>query len=464
MSAQSPMAPPAASPPASSSPMQMPPMKRARLEPTSAANSPGPSTPLSQSAAAAAAMSMPPPSSTSPIQKPVDTRDLSDVLFSTGVDLHAEEQFLYNDTPAATFNNTFFTVSSRPDGVSLEQRQLYRDAAESSGKARHWQDPFLDTHELQTRINDRLISERLFSSGEAISFSELVSIATQEHVRELLTAAYTYANHRRQGNTLKGMGEWTDIAIGESEGRNGRLMGSMQEGEAAVSPGGTLSRKRSFAVANASSQTGRTPALLSETARSLRQIATDERMIEEARIAARLQRLNGTKPGTPAATDAASADAPNPPAGSVAPEPEKRMTAKEAKRAQNTRLDEIQSHKAANETASLMLGAIGRKKRYSWMSAASTPTGGGGGGGGGSGASTPTRAGTPGPANGKAGGTSGAAATSSNGPVMHWKRRMGEWNEQGERGKGIQLRDWTLALEADGRERKTVQKGYLKMK
>ncbi|KAJ6256022.1 hypothetical protein Dda_9114 [Drechslerella dactyloides] len=457
------MVPSAASPP-SSSPMQMPPMKRARLEPTSATNSPGPGTPTPlQSAAAAAAMSMPPPSSTSPIQKPVDTRDLSDVLFSTGVDLHAEEQFLYNDTPAASFN-AFLPAGGERGGVSLEQRQINREDAETSGKARHWLEPFLNTQSLQARINDRLVAERLFSHGEAISFSELVSIAAQERVRELLTTAYVYANHRRQGNTLRAMGDWTDIAMGESEGRNGRLS-DVQEGEAAASPGGTLSRKRSFAVANASSQTARTPALLSESARSLRQIATDERMIEEARIAARLQRLNGTKPGTPAATDAVSADTPNPPPGSVAPEPEKRMTAKEAKRAQNSRLDEIQSHKAANETASLMLGG-GRKKKYSWMSAAAAPAGGGGGGGGsGSGASTPTRMpGTPGATTGKASGASGSAAAGTNGPVMHWKRRMGEWNEQGERGKGIQLRDWAMALEADGREKKTAQKGFLKMK
>ncbi|KAF3914540.1 hypothetical protein ABW21_db0202973 [Orbilia brochopaga] len=459
MSAQSPMAPPAASPP-SSSPMQMPPMKRARLEPISAGNSPGPGTPLSQSAVAAS-ISMPPPSSTSPIQKPVDTRDLSDVLFSTGVDLHAEEQFLYNDTPANSFSNAFLTLPTRSDGITPEQRQAFRDAAEACGKARHWQDPFLDTMELQSRINKRLVDERLFSAGEASTYSEIISIATQEHVRELVTAAYTYANHRRLGSTTKGMGEWADIAMGESEGRNGRLMSS--EGEAAVSPDGTISRKRSFAVANASSQTGRTPALLSETARSLRQIATDERMIEEARIAARLQRLNGTKAGTAATTDGADVGTTNPPPGSVAPEPEKRMSAKEAKRAQNSRLDEIQSHKAANETASLMLSGS-RKKKYSWMTQGAAPAGGGGGGGG-SGTSTPTRLpGTPGATNGKVTGTASAASATTNGPVMHWKRRMGEWNEQGERGKGIQMRDWALALESDGRERKTMQKGYLKMK
>ncbi|KAF3926882.1 hypothetical protein ABW20_dc0104641 [Dactylellina cionopaga] len=444
---------PAGSPPPSQQ-IQMPPVKRARLEPQSTANSPGPGTPLSQSAFAAS-MSMPPPSSTSPIQKPVDTKDLSDVLFSTGVDLQAEEQYLYNDTPAASFNAAF-GISALQGGISASQRLINREVAESSGKLRHANDPFLSNEKLLATIHQKLVDQRLGSSGDPNHFSELVSIAVQERVRELLTTSYTYARHRRQGNTLKGMGEWADMAFGESEGKNGQLRMELPEGESAASPGGAISRKRSFAMANASSQASRQPSLISETAKSLRQIATDERLIEEARIAARMQRINGTKPGTPA-VDGTPGEAGNPASGSVAPEPEKRMTAKEAKKAQNSRLDEIQSHKSANETASLMLG--GRKKKYSWMSAG----GGAGGGGGGSGANTPSRTpGTPGASAGTPGAVVGAAA--SNGPIMYWGKRMGEWNEQGDRGKNIQLRDWNMALESDGRERKTLQKSYLKMK
>ncbi|KAF3929546.1 hypothetical protein ABW19_dt0204856 [Dactylella cylindrospora] len=440
---------PAASPPS------MPPVKRAKLDPPSQANSPGPSTPGSQpfsQSAAAASMSMPPPSSTSPIQKPVDTKELSDVLFSTGVDLQAEEQYLYNDTPAASFNASM-SMLNQP-GISAEQTQINREEAEQSGKYRHYQDPFLSNQKLQATIHKKLIDQKLSSSGEAGAFSETISIAVQERVRELLTTAYTFARHRRQGNTLKGFGEWADIAIGESEGRNGKLRED-KDPDSAISPSGANPRKRSFAMANAGTQTTRQPSLISETARSLRQIATDERLIEEARIAARQQRLNGGKPVAATATaDGNPGESVNSPAGSVAPEPEKRMTAKEAKKAQNSRFDEIQSHKAANETASLMLGG-GRKKKYSWMTAGS-----GGGGGMGSGASTPKAPGTPGPA------TPGAttAVAAPNGPIMYWSKRMGEWNEQGERGKGIQLRDWTLALEADGREKKTLIKSYLKMK
>ncbi|KAF3139735.1 hypothetical protein TWF594_006596 [Orbilia oligospora] len=447
---QYPILAPAVSPPILNP--QMPPTKRARLEPVSGTNSPGPGTPIPHpSAAFAASMSMPPPSSTSPIQKPVDTKDLTDVLFSTGVDLQAEEQYLYNDTPAASFAGPH---SSLPGGVSAEERALNRQEAEASGKLRHGQDPFLHREKLLGQTHQKLVKERISSNADHTALAELLSIAAQEHIRELLTTATQYAQYRRRGNTVKGMGDWADIAFGESEGRDGRLKTELSEGENIDSPSGSVSRKRSFAQANSSSILPRIPSLLSETARSIRAQAMDERMIEEARTAARLTRLNGTKTGTPAA-DGGAGETTNPLPGSVAPEPEKRMTAKEAKKAQNSRLDEIQSHKAANETASLMLGG-GRKKKYSWMSA-------GGGGGGGSGASTPNR--LPGNSN-AAGGTPAATAATvtTNVPTMYWGKRMGEWSEQGDRGKGIQIRDWIQALEQDGRETKTLQKAYLKLK
>ncbi|KAK6497452.1 hypothetical protein TWF481_011861 [Arthrobotrys musiformis] len=431
---------------------QMPPTKRARLEPVSGANSPGPGTPIPHpSAAFAASMSMPPPSSTSPIQKPVDTKDLTDVLFSTGVDLQAEEQYLYNDTPAASFAGP---NASLPGGVSAEERALNRQQAEASGKLRHGQDPFLRREKLLHETHQKLIREKITSHADHNTLTELLSIAAQEHMRELLTTATQYAQYRRRGNMVKGIGEWADIAFGESEGQDGRLKMELPEGETVDSPSGGVSRKRSFAQANSSTVLPRNPSLLSETAKSMRTIATDDRLIEEARVAARLARINGTKTGTPAA-DGAGGENPNPPPGSVAPEPEKRMTAKEAKKAQNSRLDEIQSHKAANETASLMLGG-GRKKKYSWMSAGS-------GAGGGSGASTPNRmSGNSGAAVGTPG--AAAAAITANAPTMYWGKRMGEWSEQGERGKGIQLRDWIQALELDGRETKALQKAYLKLK
>ncbi|KAK6524952.1 hypothetical protein TWF281_011842 [Arthrobotrys megalospora] len=448
--AQYPILAPAVSPPMSSSP-QMPPVKRARLEPVSGANSPGPGTPISHpSAAFAASMSMPPPSSTSPIQKPVDTKDLTDVLFSTGVDLQAEEQYLYNDTPAASFAAPNASI---PGGVSAEERAYNRSIAESSGKLRHSQDPFLSRNKLLQRTHETLIRERISSNADHNLLAEVLSIAVQERLREMLTTSTLYAQHRRRGNSVKGIGDWADIAFGEGEGRDGRLRTELPEGENVASPSGGISRKRSFAQANSSLTSPRTPALVSETAKSLRVLAMDERLIEEARITARQNRMNG-KTGTPAA-DGGTGESMNPPPGSVAPEPEKRMTAKEAKKAQNSRLDEIQSHKAANETASLMLGG-GRKKKYSWMSA-------GTGGGGGSGASTPNRmAGTP----GATAGTPGAAAgpVASNAPPMYWGKRMGEWNEQGDRGKRIQIRDWVQALEQDGRETKSLQKAYLKLK
>jgi len=203
----------------------------------------------------------------------------------------------------------------------------------------------------------------------------------------------------------------------------------------------------SFSVANPSNTLGpRKPKLISETARSLRALATAERSLEEARIAGRNQRLQ--KPGSLPQTPGAAADSPagGAAAGSVAPElGERKMSAKESRKINQSKIDEANSHRAANSTASMMLGGlgIGKKKKYSWLNPAPS-------------SSLPnSRPGTP--------VVNVSVATPRPAPV-YWTRRMGEWNEQGERGQRIQIRDWVGALEGDGREKKTIIKAYLKMK
>src|SRR5690606_28583817 len=115
----------------------------------------------------------------------------------------------------------------------------------------------------------------------------------------------------------------------------------------------------------------------------------------------------------------------------------------------------------ANRTAAVYFGrgfGLGgkKKKTYSWMTgggspAMNTPVGGrppGGGGGPGEESGSPME---------------GVQATG--GSVFNaWGKRWGEWKEDGDKGAGVQLRDWIAALEADGRESKAVVRGYLKLK
>jgi len=44
-------------------------------------------------------------------------------------------------------------------------------------------------------------------------------------------------------------------------------------------------------------------------------------------------------------------------------------------------------------------------------------------------------------------------------------QRFGVWREDGERGKGVQIRDWIGALEGDGRVGgKGISKAYMRLK
>jgi len=123
-------------------------------------------------------------------------------------------------------------------------------------------------------------------------------------------------------------------------------------------------------------------------------------------------------------------------------------------------VQEAVAHRAANSTAAMMMGLGGafggKKKKYAWMMAGtpggvgSASTAGGAGGG-------PGRSGVGGMA-GDAGQGSMAEA------VSVWGKRIGEWREDGEKGLGVQIRDWAGALEGDGRERKAVVRAYMKMK
>lgn len=93
------------------------------------------------------------------------------------------------------------------------------------------------------------------------------------------------------------------------------------------------------------------------------------------------------------------------------------------------------------------MGSVFGKKKYNWMT-----------GGGRSGASTPARSGTPGPG----GNTAAAPAVQPEAMPLTTdsRNRLGNWREDKEKGKGVQLRDWIAALEADGLEHGTLQGAY----
>lgn len=144
--------------------------------------------------------------------------------------------------------------------------------------------------------------------------------------------------------------------------------------------------------------------------------------------------------------------------GSVAPESDKPMTKKEMKKSQALKAAEANSHANQNLTSSMFAGLGGKSslfgkkkgaKTYDWMNV----------GRGGSGASTPTKAAAGG---GKGiNGTPGAISAANVAMTTEGRNRLGTWREDKEKGKNIQLRDWVVVLERDGRESKALQQAYI---
>lgn len=175
-----------------------------------------------------------------------------------------------------------------------------------------------------------------------------------------------------------------------------------------------------------------------ETIATLKAIARAERLKEEARIKKREQRAART-----------SATASEEPANLIAPEV--KLTKKERDRINKAGQTDEVLHQNANITVNQFLGT----KKYSWMSAGNaTPSFGGSRVGSGTNTPRPT-AGLGG------GGGKGIAGGGQNPALVAKQNRLGDWREDGEKGRGIQIRDWIAVHERDGREKKSLARAYV---
>lgn len=184
---------------------------------------------------------------------------------------------------------------------------------------------------------------------------------------------------------------------------------------------------------------------------AVRDGAKVDRDVEEARLRKRQKRLN---PEPAAAGSRAGSAAPGTPGTGAAPEAEtatKAPSKKELKKgAAAARLAEASSTASTNQTLSTLMGGFGRKKKeYSWMQKS------------GSGANTPKASAGEASSSAAGGGSKVPEKTTLTGDPRY--PRLGTWREDKEKGKGIQLRDWVIALEMDGIEVKAIQDAYLKL-
>ncbi|KAI1388213.1 uncharacterized protein F4822DRAFT_238645 [Hypoxylon trugodes] len=274
----------------------------------------------------------------------------------------------------------------------------------------------------------------------------LLSISTKQHLRELLNDANKIATARQK--TAHGVvpQEWEDAAAPKSTTANGvQPDGTRTGAESAVSPRTNPLKRPVDEISNG------LPTPVSDVSPSnfmveaLAASGKDARNAEEARLRKRLKRLEkptDSKEGGDSSR--AGSVAPGTP-GSIAPDSGevKPPTKKESKKA--AKLAEASST-TVNQTLGLFAG--GKKKKYSWMT-----------GGAASGTSTPRAQA------GGAPGTPGAAATTSNkasrGPLTKaGVTQLGQFREDSDKGKNIQLRDWVVVLEERGFDQKSLQHIY----
>ena len=304
-----------------------------------------------------------------------------------------------------------------------------------------------------------------------VDMLSLVSLAAQERIRGLVEDAYGYSRGRRASADGVAPPEWSDLAVGNGEVSATAASESItntpwdQPPDSAVSPTSNplkrrLSQQNYRSIYADNFRKGkRSDPLPSKAFKSplpahLRALAAADREAEKARLKARKTR-QGQTAADPSAPNGATAQTPgaSPAPGTVAPELQGaiKMTKKEREKLKKADLNEEVMHKNANQAAT---NAFGKTfSRYSWMT-------GGGGSAAGSGTSTP-RGGAPatnGPlgGGGGAGAVKGGAAGGVNTGVVGKEKRWGEWREDGEKGAGIQVRDWIEALEKDGKERKAL--------
>lgn len=295
----------------------------------------------------------------------------------------------------------------------------------------------------------------------------LISLAAGERLRGLVDEAYALSRARRYGDHGRVPPDLADLATGDGESKSEEL-------RPLAITGTEWDRLPDAPTPEQAAKPLPTVSFQSQINNHLIHLATLDKTAEEARLARRAARRQTAEANAEAAESAAvAAEAIAPtPAEATPPEPKvsKKKMAQQAK--ENKNATEAQSSATTNQTAAMM--ALGKKsKKYAWMSGggASMPTNRfakpapasssttPGGGGSGSGTSTPNvkkeggeGSRTPTSANGNGNGK--APATAAKEPGLHW----GDFSELGPGGRGVQLRDWVLVLERDGREKRALER------
>ncbi|KAI4720501.1 hypothetical protein E4T48_03259 [Aureobasidium sp. EXF-10727] len=297
----------------------------------------------------------------------------------------------------------------------------------------------------------------------------LVSLAANERVRSLVDESYAIARGRRYGCHGVVPPNLSDLAIGENESAAvaevPRITNSAWEKVSEDNIDGIEG-----GVVKAETPENKplpTKSFSSAISTHLLELAIRDRDAERERVRKRQERakranstanadgINGNDATAGPATPSAAAAPSSTEASGAAPE--KPMTKKERERQAKMGQTEEVLHKNSNTTAALQLG-LGKKKKYSWLTGGApaapvnpykqTPK------------STSVGAATNSTGGGRSSSTGGNGIDKA---LQVRERKWGSWREDGVEGRGIQIRDWVVVLERDGKEKKALQKSLLKL-
>lgn len=286
---------------------------------------------------------------------------------------------------------------------------------------------------------DRL-AESLVNQGAPFEqVVSLISLAAGDRVRGLLDEAFTLARARRYGDHGRVVPpEFTDIADGE-----GTLA------DETVTPE-NITGTQWDKLSEPRPQTIPTSSYQSKLQAHLRDLAQRDFEREQARIRKRKARRSAAA-NEPAEEPTVPTD--TTPATTTAPAPVK-MTKKE----QNRQAKEKSSHTEAenqqrtNQTAAMMTGLGKKAKKYDWMT-------------GGASAMPTNRYFKPAAAPAATVDKADEAKTDGDAAKKEGeKARVPEWGDwrEGE-SAGIDIRDWVLVLERDGRDKMALERACLRM-
>ncbi|XDG03070.1 hypothetical protein ABKA04_002685 [Annulohypoxylon sp. FPYF3050] len=443
-----------------------------------------------------------------PATKATHTYDMDDLLQGTGIDLDAEAEYLNNQESSAPSQGNLYGTGL--NGQSAENVPLLTpeemEAAEADRawsehalkyareKSQEINNSLLEPGRLHKRLHDIASKHNLilnldlkpdggrfsgrnqnpaeFPKPEIKTYQQaqadgtitqthasfippdaflvdqlsLLSLATKQHLRALISDANQLAITRQ--TTAHGIipEEWRDVAV-PLHVANGTQNDAPRTGaESAVSPRTNPLKRTADEISNG------LPTPVSEASPTnyivdaMNTTGKGARNREEKRLRKRQKRdkQNGDKDGVEGSR--AGSVAPGTP-GSIAPDPgEKPPSKKESKKSS---AKEPLTSSSVNSTLGLFVGS--KKKKYSWMTQ--------GAGAAASGASTPR---LPGAGPGTPGSTAAASGKAQQGPLTKMGvTHLGQFREDSEKGKNIQLRDWVAVLEASDIDAISLQKAYL---